>query len=160
MVAERVRDGRRYREGINIGRETKRLYLDGSAFDLVTNRVWKSRITYFQSQQFERLAKDANLINQNIKQIIDETHNRITQIDTLKVGNSPLEDSFYNGSKWENNYNLESLLPVGSSGNSGWPIFLIKNHYKRKLPIMHYNNSIATFLWWSEFLKLKKKYFF
>ncbi|CAG8741090.1 8073_t:CDS:1 [Funneliformis mosseae] len=105
----------------NIESEAKILSLDDNPnlINTATKFIWNSTLTYPQRQEFENLAKHANMINRNIRQNIDDTHNRVAQMDTPQAGNNPLENGFYNGTKFGNN-GLDFLLPTGSLGNSGW----------------------------------------
>ncbi|CAI2163298.1 6920_t:CDS:1 [Funneliformis geosporum] len=105
----------------NIESEAKILFLDNNPklINSATKFVWDSKLTHPQRQEFENLAKNANMINRNIRQSIEDTHNRVSQMDSPQVGNNPLENDFYNGTKFGNN-GFEFLLPIGSLGNSGW----------------------------------------
>ena len=103
----------------NIEREAQRLrlYDQRLLMSSATDRIWRLICTSYQRQQFERLANNANIINQNIRQVIDDTLGRISQINVQQVTNNPLFDNFYNGTSNfsdNNNDDIESLiLPAG-----------------------------------------------
>ncbi|CAG8624511.1 6726_t:CDS:1 [Funneliformis caledonium] len=108
----------------NIESEMQKLFFpkNTNLIDSATMCVWETRLEPFQRKEFEKMAKEANEINQNKRQITEDTLNRIVRIDIPQVGNLPLDHSFYNGTSFMNNNDFESFLPAGSSGNSnfGW----------------------------------------
>ncbi|CAI2163302.1 6922_t:CDS:1 [Funneliformis geosporum] len=109
----------------NIENETQKLFLEKNPnlINSAAMRIWETRLKPFQRQEFEKMAKDANEINQIKRQIIEDTQNRIARIDITQVGNLDFEHSFFNGTSFGNNNKYEFLFPAGSSGNSeiyGW----------------------------------------
>jgi hypothetical protein len=98
----------------NIKLEIQRLKLrkNRNMIKKITDKVWNSEQMRPKREVFESLAKDANIINKNIKLVIDDTLSRISQINIPQVTNNPLFDDFYNGVNFSNNDNndLESLI--------------------------------------------------
>src|SRR3954451_21051898 len=85
----------------NVILEAQRLQLHNRlVINLATNRIWRLRCTRFQRQQFTSLANDSNSINQNLRRVIDDTLNRIAQMNIPQVSNNSLENNFYNGTKF------------------------------------------------------------
>ncbi|RIA95732.1 hypothetical protein C1645_816321 [Glomus cerebriforme] len=101
----------------NVQKEARRLQLrNRHVIDLATDKIWCLKCKNSQRQQFENLAKDANIINQNIRRVNDDTRKSISQINVRQVINEPLFDNFYNGTiNFSDNNDLESLiLPCGT----------------------------------------------
>lgn len=84
----------------NVEREAHRLKLPYNTFiiDSATNKFW-SRLTRYKKRQFENLAILANNIN------------IIIQIPEQQITDNPLENDFFNGTKFhKNNNNLDPLF--------------------------------------------------
>ncbi|GBC00146.1 hypothetical protein RclHR1_03760010 [Rhizophagus clarus] len=100
----------------NIEKEARRLQVNNKhLIDSATDIVWRSTITLSQRQQFESLSNNANIINRNIRQNVEDIHYSVSQINVTQATDSALADNFYNGIvKFNENSNIDTLiLPVG-----------------------------------------------
>ncbi|RGB25824.1 hypothetical protein C1646_771238 [Rhizophagus diaphanus] len=100
-------------------REARRLQIyDRNIIDLTTNFIWND-LSPSRRNHFNRLANNANNINGNRMLRINsidntDTLNRIAQITYQQITNNYLEQSFYNGTNFNDNNSFESsILPSG-----------------------------------------------
>jgi hypothetical protein len=101
---------------LNVEIEAQRLRLkDQRMIHLTSKYIWKSYITPSQKEKFKALAKKANDINNNIRQINAENLNRIFRLNTQDT-DIPLINgiNFY-----DDNGGFESLfMPAGNGSSS------------------------------------------
>ncbi|GBB85307.1 hypothetical protein RclHR1_11870008 [Rhizophagus clarus] len=103
----------------NVKREAYRLrFYNRLLIDLAMNIIWQY-LPSFQRNQFIRLANNVNNINQNrVLRIrpIDNTAtlDRIARINNRQITNNYFEQSFFDGTNFNDDRSLESLiLPAG-----------------------------------------------
>ena len=110
---------------LNVEREADRLeFYSQHIINLATEYIWglwdSRSSTIFQKSQFINLANNANNINRdreinrlrfiNNSEIIDQ----IARINLPQVTSNPLENNFFNGTRFQDNNSFESLiLPAG-----------------------------------------------
>jgi hypothetical protein len=102
----------------NIEKEAQKLRVrNKQIIDSATDIIWRSRITRPQKQRFESLSNGANIINRNMRQVVEDTHNSISNISVTQQTDTPLFDYFYNGTvEFSEKNKVDCLvLPVGFS---------------------------------------------
>src|SRR5439155_1200631 len=92
--------------------------------NLATDDIWNLRSTSSQRNRFINLANNANNINQSRVsrgRLINNNNTlvRIARIAMPQITNNPFENNFFNGTNFQDDNSLESLiLPAGWFGSS------------------------------------------